>query len=257
MNWNSSFALNLCMLLSLTSVWGQDQEQPNLSTPECQCQSTCCGAGVSSKPPASTGTIANTYLYGGERFDSNLNLYQLRARFYNMLTGRFETMDDPAFDDVTDPSSLHKYLYTADNPVNAADPSGHLAVETAALNQATVVQSAPVVYLYALAVSCLLDREATLIGVLAQGGAPVSNGPCSFRRKTCREEFPNLVPVTQLPPSYQFNSENEAWLAIGVEYSGQKLRKGAKDTASGARAVVADATHPAGTCRVAGWVPML
>ena len=29
----------------------------------------------------------------GERFDSSLNLYHLRARYYNMLTGRFETMD--------------------------------------------------------------------------------------------------------------------------------------------------------------------
>ena len=44
-------------------------------------------------PIASAGTIANTYLYSGERYDSNINLYQLRARYYNMLTGRFETMD--------------------------------------------------------------------------------------------------------------------------------------------------------------------
>lgn len=32
-------------------------------------------------------------LYSGERFDSSLNLYHLRARYYNMLTGRFMTMD--------------------------------------------------------------------------------------------------------------------------------------------------------------------
>jgi RHS repeat-associated protein len=44
-------------------------------------------------PIASTGTTPNAYLYSGERFDSNLNLYHLRARYYNMLTGRFETMD--------------------------------------------------------------------------------------------------------------------------------------------------------------------
>ena len=44
-------------------------------------------------PIASTGAIVNTYLYSGERFDSNLNLYHLRARYYNMLTGRFETID--------------------------------------------------------------------------------------------------------------------------------------------------------------------
>ena len=42
---------------------------------------------------ASTGTTLNPYLYSGERYDSNINLYHLRARYYNMLTGRFETMD--------------------------------------------------------------------------------------------------------------------------------------------------------------------
>jgi RHS repeat-associated protein len=44
-------------------------------------------------PIASAGTIANNYLYSGERFDDNLDLYHLRARFYNTLTGRFETLD--------------------------------------------------------------------------------------------------------------------------------------------------------------------
>jgi RHS repeat-associated protein len=44
-------------------------------------------------PIASTGSIANACLYSGERFDSNINLYHLRARYYNVLTGRFDTMD--------------------------------------------------------------------------------------------------------------------------------------------------------------------
>lgn len=44
-------------------------------------------------PVANTGTTANTYLYSGERFDSALSLYHLRARYYNPLTGRFMTMD--------------------------------------------------------------------------------------------------------------------------------------------------------------------
>jgi len=72
---------------------------------------------------ASTGTTPNPYLYSGERFDSALNLYQLRARYYNMLTGRFETMD-PYSGNIFDPGTLHKYLYTRDNPVNRVDPSG-------------------------------------------------------------------------------------------------------------------------------------
>jgi RHS repeat-associated protein len=85
-------------------------------------------------PIASTGSIANTYLYSGERFDSSLNLYQLRARYYNMLTGRFETMDPgketccalptSRVGNIFDPASLHKYVYTVNNPVNLTDPSG-------------------------------------------------------------------------------------------------------------------------------------
>jgi RHS repeat-associated protein len=83
---------------------------------------------------ASTGTTANTYLYSGERFDNNLNLYQLRARFYNMLTGRFETMD-PVPGSVSDPGTLHKYVYTQNNPVNRVDPSGLDIEEEGALSE--------------------------------------------------------------------------------------------------------------------------
>ena len=83
-------------------------------------------------PIASTGTITNSYLYSGERFDSNLNLYHLRARYYNMLTGRFETMD-PAAGNIFDPATLHKYVYTGDNPVNWRDPSGRDIIENVSI----------------------------------------------------------------------------------------------------------------------------
>ena len=73
---------------------------------------------------ASTGTTANNYLYSGEQFDPNLSLYNLRARYYNALTGRFETMDDPDAGDIFDPASLHKYLYAEADPVDGVDPSG-------------------------------------------------------------------------------------------------------------------------------------
>ncbi len=72
---------------------------------------------------ASTGTTQNPYLYNGERFDSNLNLYHLRARYYNMLTGRFETMD-PVEGKTAHPGTFHKYVYAANNPVNRVDPTG-------------------------------------------------------------------------------------------------------------------------------------
>jgi RHS repeat-associated protein len=63
-------------------------------------------------------------LYSGERFDSDLQQYYLRARYYNPTVGRFGTMDQ--LDGTpTDPLSLHKYAYCQNNPVNGRDPSGN------------------------------------------------------------------------------------------------------------------------------------
>ena len=47
--------------------------------------------------------------------------------YLNPNTGRFWTMDSYEGDN-GDPSSLHKYLFVADNPVNGVDPSGHLGL---------------------------------------------------------------------------------------------------------------------------------
>jgi RHS repeat-associated protein len=71
----------------------------------------------------STGTTPNNYLYRSERYDSNVGLYYLRARWYNPITGRFLSRD-PANGDASDPGSLHKYLYSRANPINRSDPSG-------------------------------------------------------------------------------------------------------------------------------------
>ena len=71
-----------------------------------------------------TGTTYNNYLFAGEQFDPDLNLYYNRARYLNTSTGRFWSMD--AFDgDDESPLSLHKYLYVGAEPVDERDPSGH------------------------------------------------------------------------------------------------------------------------------------
>jgi len=75
----------------------------------------------------STGSTPNNYLYCGEQFDPDLGMYYLRARFYQPQTGRFWTMDSWEGTQ-TDPLSLHKYLYAADDPVNRIDPSGHMSM---------------------------------------------------------------------------------------------------------------------------------
>jgi len=43
-----------------------------------------------------TGTTPNNYLYRGEQWDPNLGLYDLRARYYNPLSGRLMSRDPNA-----------------------------------------------------------------------------------------------------------------------------------------------------------------
>jgi RHS repeat-associated protein len=61
--------------------------------------------------------------YCGEQFDSTLGMYNLRARYYDPVIGRFNQQD--TFEGSNfDPQSLHKYTYAKCDPVNCIDPSG-------------------------------------------------------------------------------------------------------------------------------------
>jgi RHS repeat-associated protein len=71
----------------------------------------------------STGTTPNNYLFASEQYDPDLGLYYNRARYLNVSTGRFWTMD--TFEgDLFAPASLHQYQYSSANPVNRIDPGG-------------------------------------------------------------------------------------------------------------------------------------
>jgi RHS repeat-associated protein len=70
------------------------------------------------------GFTENGYLFSGEQFDADLDLYYLRARYQSENVDRFWTMD--TYEGTTaDPISLHKYLFVSANPINRFDPSGH------------------------------------------------------------------------------------------------------------------------------------
>jgi RHS repeat-associated protein len=73
---------------------------------------------------ASNGVPGTAYLYGGQQFDGDLGLYDNRARYLNVGTGRFWTSDSYEGNN-EDPLSLHKYLYCKGNPVDGEDPDGH------------------------------------------------------------------------------------------------------------------------------------
>jgi RHS repeat-associated protein len=70
-----------------------------------------------------TGSTPNVYRYRNEQFDSDLDLYYLRARYFNPVSGRLLTRD-PWAGVVTNPVTLHRYLYASGDPVGHGDPSG-------------------------------------------------------------------------------------------------------------------------------------
>ncbi len=71
----------------------------------------------------STGSTNNSYGFAGEQFDSGLDQYYLRARYYDQSSGRFTRRDDYE-GRLGEPLTLHKYLYANGNPVNGIDPTG-------------------------------------------------------------------------------------------------------------------------------------
>ena len=74
-----------------------------------------------------TGSSDNNYLFAGEQFDADLNLYYNRARYLDTSIGRFTQMDRfQGFQ--TQPVSLNKYIYAYSDPANLLDPSGNITL---------------------------------------------------------------------------------------------------------------------------------
>jgi len=76
--------------------------------------------------PTSASPAGTSMLYAGEQFDTSLQMYYNRARYYDQNIGRFNRMD-PFAGNNQDPQSLHKYNYVHNNPINATDPSGEIS----------------------------------------------------------------------------------------------------------------------------------
>src|SRR5262249_2492420 len=76
---------------------------------------------------ASSGSTDNPYRFTGERLEAGADLYNLRARWMDPVTGRFISRD--AFPgSLTDPATLHSYAYAGDDPVNRIDPTGYFTL---------------------------------------------------------------------------------------------------------------------------------
>jgi RHS repeat-associated protein len=100
----------------------------------------------------SSGSTANNYLFAGEQFDPVLSLYYNRARYLSTNTGRFWNLDSYE-GQARAPSSLHKYLYASNDPIDRVDPTGNqdlvseLGAESIAttLNNITYIQGQAII----------------------------------------------------------------------------------------------------------------
>ncbi|MCI0711839.1 MAG: RHS repeat-associated core domain-containing protein [Chloroflexi bacterium] len=68
-------------------------------------------------------SMTTKFGYTGQQYDAGTGLYFLRARYYDPAIGRFLSQD-PYLVNTGNPVELNRYVYTANNPVNYADPSG-------------------------------------------------------------------------------------------------------------------------------------
>jgi RHS repeat-associated protein len=117
---------------------------------------------------AQTGSTPNAYLYRGERYDSDLGLYYLRARWYNPVTGRFMSRD-PYEGSIYDPASLHRYNYARANPVNYIDPSGRSNLTEYALDLSlNTIATAGVVTSLGFSVKCAYFTVASSVHLVGE-----------------------------------------------------------------------------------------
>jgi RHS repeat-associated protein len=72
---------------------------------------------------AHQGDDPSAYLFAEEPLDPSSGFYYNRARWMDPRVGRFTSMD-PLEGVPNDPATLHKYLYVANRPADAVDPTG-------------------------------------------------------------------------------------------------------------------------------------
>jgi RHS repeat-associated protein len=73
---------------------------------------------------STSGTTPNSYLYTGQQFDNLTGLYDLRARYYDTLSGRLLSRDQANYK-LKQTQQIDRYNYAVDNPINFTDPTGN------------------------------------------------------------------------------------------------------------------------------------
>ena len=118
------------------------QEQPNGSTRYYHADGLGSAGALSTAAGQSTATYTydafgalrsqiggdgNPFTFTGEQVDQQLGLIYLRARYYDPSIARFLTRD-VLLGTERRTQTLHRYIYTRNNPQNLVDPSGEFAL---------------------------------------------------------------------------------------------------------------------------------
>jgi len=69
-----------------------------------------------------TEAVSNPFRFGGEYYDSQIQLYKQGLRYYDPELGQW-TQRDP-LDQLTSPTQANRYAFVGQDPVNRVDPSG-------------------------------------------------------------------------------------------------------------------------------------
>ena len=123
---------------------------------------------------ATTGSSDNAYRYTGEQYDSGLDQYYLRARYYDQGVGRFTSMDTWMGIN-TQPITLNKYLYANADPVNYTDPSGHFGI-SGAIHAVSVLGSLVTAATVGFETGSIINRSARTGDVLSTANAKSAAG---------------------------------------------------------------------------------
>ena len=139
------------------------------------------------------GRQSSPLLFAGQYLDAESNLYYMRARMYDPLTGQF-TSNDPAGALTRQP-----YAYAGDNPVNRTDPGG-LATDAFCIEGQGIV--APKAY-RGVGVNggltfCLVRADSGAIGVTASFGAGPALAFGHSASATFAEEVTNANTLQEL-----------------------------------------------------------
>jgi len=148
-----------------------------------------------------TGSTVNPYQYTSQQFDALTGLYSLRARYYDPTFGRFLSQDTYPYK-FSNPVELNRYVYTANNPVNAIEPSGHDAlVEYGFINQNSGEEGAviePVGEEFASEAERLVNEYVALINNAGNIGEGAAN---AIRAAKAEQAASQLVSEGLNPPN--------------------------------------------------------